>query len=291
MKTALKIGFNKTTQHWKAALVESRSLIAKIILVTLLESFFLHECVLLLAFDVNNYYSFKSIVDVDILDFSDNENSVIIYLLGMTRSFFYELTILNSFFLGVYWHHTGLPKTGTRNSTPSMDNVLDVPIEHKQGRLTEVLQYIEKSVRIRYFQMVVLLIVIQIIGNLIGNFLYDVLILVGYTYYWILGMVPYLLLLLLYLKWLGLSFEQFWQANGKWIGIVVGAIVLPSIGRYVGRIIRTVLVVIIAVFAEVVNINALLGFISILLYSFLWLTLIGIFYSQTLIYFKNEQEA
>lgn len=290
MKTALKIGFSTTTQHWKSTLQQSKFLIFTLILATLLESSLFHELSQILGWlNLNaDYYDLRSIVDINLLDLSDNQGSLGDYLSGLSSSFFYELIILNSFFLGVYYHHRGFWLEDETSSSGGMETILDTPIKNRQGSLSQVFQYIEKENRLYYFKILILLIFVQVIGGIIGRFLYETFIVVGYTYYWLFRLVPYLLLLLLYLKWLDIPFSKFWGNQYKWSAVVVFTILIPIIGSYIFSIIIAIPTILAYVLSSFIEINNILYFLVNIVYFMLLVPFISIFYSQTLIYFKNE---
>jgi hypothetical protein len=292
MKKALKIGFSTTTQYWKSTLIQSKFLIFTFILAALLESFILHEVsqVFALLGLNSSYYDPISILNVNFLDFSDEENSLATYLSRLIRSGFFEFTLLNSFFLGVYYHRVGFPKEKNINRT-SMDTVLDTPIETRRPTLGFVLQHVEKESRTYYFKILILFIVLEVIGGIIGNSLYSVLVILGYTYYWLFQLLPYLLLLLLYLKWLDLPFSKFWESKDKWILVIVCGVFVPFMGSYISSMIHAVLNVLTYAVSGFTEINNLMSFVGSITYFMLLVPFISIFYSQTLIYFKNEEEA
>lgn len=288
MKTALKIGFSTTTQHWKSTLLHSKYLIFTFVLLTLLESFFLHEICQLIGGIFGSSSYLRSIINVDVFDFSGNKDSLLVYLLNLNRNFFYEFLVLNSFFLGVYYHHTGFPQQSS--SGPKIDNILDVPIEQNQRpTLGLVLQYIQKETRTYYFKIILLFIVIQFLGAIVGNLIFNILYFAGQIYELLFRLIPYLLLLLLYLKWLEIPFAKFWENKHKWLVIVICAILVPNIGLYIGECINSIIYVVSNLFFGFGD--TLLYFLSGIAYYMLLVPFISIFYSQTLIYFKNEEEA
>lgn len=293
MKTALKIGFHEATQHWKAILLQSKLLIGTFILITLLESLVLFEASQLLRWlDFNdNYYRSGSLIGVNLLDSSNTKGSLGNYLLDLTNNFFFELSILNTFFLGVYYHHTGFPTSDTP-SRATIDNVLDEPIENKQASFSQVMTYTEKDSKIHYFRILIVFIVLGFVGDMFGRMVYDISIVIGYTYYWLFRLLPYFLLLLLYLKWLNMPFNQLWQQNHKWVLILVFMICVPTIGSYVFGMIYSAL----SIFSYISSVlisetDNLMRFLSSIIYIVLLVPFLSVFYSQTLIYLKNEQEA
>lgn len=293
MKTALKIGFSTATQHWKTTLLESKFLIFTFILATLIESALLHELIHLLSWVglKSSYYGSTSIIYVDLLDFSDNGNSLGHYLSSLNQSYFYELIVLNSFFLGVYYHRAGFPKEEENNDIPGIDNILDVPMENRAHRLGQVMQYVEKENRRYYFKIVLLFLVLQIIGGLIGSFFYMLSNFTGYTYSLLFRFLPYLLLILLYLRWLGLSFDRFWGSKNKWLLIIIFAALVPYAGGYIFKMINATLSILAYAVSDMIGITEFLRFFANVAYLMLLIPFISIFYSQTLIYFKDEQEA
>jgi hypothetical protein len=291
MKTALKIGFSTTTQHWKSTLMQSKSLIFTFILFALFESFLLNEVIHLIGWTEINYGYSKSIFSVDLLDFFDNDDSLASYLSSLSRSFFYEFLILNSFFLGVYYHHTGFPKQGETNSA-RLDNVLDVPMEENgRATLSLVLQYVTKETRVYYFKIILLFIIAQFLGGIIGNYLYRIFTFAGQVYYLVFGQLIYFLLLLLYLKWLDLPFYKISENKYKWMLLVVGGLLLPNAGWYIWSALYSVVKIVTNLLSGFGDIKLLLQFLTGIAYYMLLVPFISIFYSQTLIYFKHEQEA
>lgn len=296
MKTALKIGFSTTTQHWKSTLLQSKFLIFTFILAALLESFLLHEVsqIVDLMGLRNNYYDSRSILAVDLLDLSDKEGSLTSYLLTLTRSHFYDFVLLNSFFLGVYYHKVGFPNQEETNSNPNLDAILDTPIEaNSKPTLSIVLQHTEKENRVYYFKILMLLIFLELLAGVVGNLLYSVLSILGYVYYWLLGLLPYSLLLLLYLNWLDIPFSKFWENQHKWLLIIVCGVLIPLFGGYLSGMIHSMLNVVGYAISGLglIEMNNLLRFLGYIAYLMLVVPFISIFYSQTLIYFKNEEEA
>jgi len=289
MKTALKIGFSTTTKYWKSTLLHSKFLIFTFILITLLECFLLHEVGQAVGW-LSLKYNSISIFSVDVLDLSDNENSLASYLSNLSRHFFYGLLLLNSFFLGVYYHQAGFPEQGEIN--PRIDNVLDVPIgSNRRPTLGLVLKYVEKKNRIYYFKILLLFIVAQILGGMIGDVLYRIFTLAGHVYYWLFDLLPYLLLLLLYLKWLDIPFGEFGKNKHKWLIIIVCGVLVPTVGSYILNVIDSIVDIVTYAFLSVTEVGTLLYFLGEIAYYMLLIPFISIFYSQTLIYFKNEQEA
>jgi hypothetical protein len=289
MKTALKIGFSTTTQYWKSTLLHSRFLIFTFILITLLESFLLYEVIRIVGFLSLDYNSI-SIFSVDVLDLSDNANSLASYLSNLSRNFFYELLLLNSFFLGVYYHHAGFPEQS--ETQPRIDTILDVPIDgNRRPTLGLVLQYIEKENRTYYFKIVLLFIVAQILGGMIGDVLYRIFTFAGHVYYWLFQLLPYLLLLLLYLKWLDIPFSKFRENKEKWLVVIICGILVPNMGWYLLSVINSIVNIVTYAFSSFTEVGKLLRFFAMVACYMLMVPFISIFYSQTLIYFKNEQEA
>lgn len=289
MKTALKIGFSITIEHWKSTLLYSRFLIFTFILITLLESFLLYEVSQILG-SLSWSYNSISIINVDLLNLSDDVNSLASYLYRLSRNSFHELILLNSFFLGVYYHYTGFPKHGENSS--NIDTVLDVPIETNQRpSIGLVVQYVKKENRIYYFKMILLFIVVEIVGEVVGDLLYRILTVVGYAYYWLFRLVPYFLLLLLYLKWLDLPFSTFWKHKEKWLLVIVGGLFVPVLSSYILVLSNSILNIVSYAFLSITEIGNLMHFFARIAYYMLLVPFISIFYSQTLIYFQNEQEA
>lgn len=289
MKTALKIGFSTTTQHWKSTLLHSRFLIFTFILITLLESFLLHEVSHLISLIIGGYGYSMSILSVDVLDLSDSSSSLATYLSNLNGSCFYEFIILNSFFLGVYYHQTGFPEEAETSS--NADNILDVPIEQRRPTLGLVLQYIEKENRVYYFKIILLFIVLQLLGGMVGNLLYEVFLFAGHIFYWFFGQLIYLLLLFLYLKWLDIPFVKIQENKDKWLLIIVCGLLLPNAGWYIWGMINSIGNIVTYLFSGFSAIGTLSQFLGTIAYYMLLVPFISIFYSQTLIYFKNEQEA
>jgi hypothetical protein len=290
MKTALKIGFSTTTQYWKSTLLHSKFLIFTFILITLLESFLLHEGSQILSSLTRGSDYSRSIINVDVLDFSNASGSLVSYLLTLSRSYLYEFIIINSFFLGVYYYHTGFYEQG--KTSPSLDNVLDVPINQTQRpTLDRVLQYINKETRIYYLKGILLFLVVQFFGGVVGNSLYDLFTFAGELFYSLFRLTPYLLLLFLYLKWLEIPFSEFWKNKDKWLLIIICGILVPSMGWYIWKIINSILDILTDAVSNFVEVALLFQFLGEIAYYMLLIPFISIFYSQTLIYFKNEQEA
>lgn len=290
MKTALKIGFSTTTQHWKSTLLHSRFLIFTFILVTLLECLLWNELSELISWIIGRYNYSNSIINVDVLDLSDNSNSLANYLSYASRNFFYEFIILNSFFLGVYYHHTGFPEQGDRST--SGDNILDVPIEQSsRPTLGLVLKYIEKEDRTYYFKILFLFIVVQFFGGIVGNFFYNIFALVGSIYYLFFGLTTYLFLLLLYFNWLDIPFSKFNNSKDKWLLIIVCGLFFPNAGWFIWSLINSIGEIAAYTFSGFSKIGAFVRFLGLIAYCMLLVPFLSIFYSQTLIYFKNEEEA
>lgn len=293
MKTALKIGFSMATQHWRGLFFQTRFFILTFVLLTLLESFVLFEANQLLRWlDFNaTYYRSGSIVGVNFFDFSNVEGSLGNYLLDLTNNFFFELIILNTFFLGVYYHYVGFPTNDTPNKNTAVDNVLDVPIENKPISLDHVLSHIEKESRVHYFKLLVVFFILQFVGNMIGRVVYDIAIIVGYSYYWLFHLLPYVLLLLLYLKWLNIPFGQFWKRKNKWFAILVLTVCVPAIGSYIFSMVFSILTILSYSFSTIIELDNLMRFLGNVIYIVLLIPFLSIFYSQTLIHLKDEQEA
>lgn len=292
MKIALKIGFNATVEYWQVTLLQSKKILLTFILLALVESFLLHEISLLFSSFgfTKNYYSASSIVDINLLSISDTSLSLSNYLLELSQDFFYEFIIFNSFILGVYYHNIGFSKDNN-STTITADDVLDVPIENRQPTISQALKYISQDVRVYYIKLVVLLIAIHLLGGIIGNLLYSVFNVFGYIWYWSMRMIPYLLLLLLYLKWLNIPLQKFWEIKEKWLLIFVFAILIPVLGGYIVSMISAVVTSFSYFLSSIIEISNLLLFATTIIYVSLLIPFISIFYSQTLTYLKNETEA
>jgi len=292
MKIALKIGFNATVEYWQVTLLQSKKILLTFILLALVESFLLHEISLLFSSFgfTTNYYSASSIVNINLLSISDTPLSLSNYLLELSQDFFYEFIIFNSFILGVYYHNIGFSKDND-STTITADDVLDVPIENRQPTISQALKYISKDVRVYYIKLVVLLIVIHLLGGIIGNLLYSVFNVFGYTWYWSMRMIPYLLLLFLYLKWLNIPLQKFWEIREKWLLIFVFAILIPVLGGYIVSMISAVVTSFSYFLSSIIEISNLLLFATTIIYVSLLIPFISIFYSQTLTYLNNETEA
>ena len=228
MKQALLAGIYACIDDWLRFLKQSSGLFALVLTATFAQSVLLYEILAALesVLPMRGYYiSLTSYWSGD--EFSTFQWSN--YLSYVVNSAMFDLFIVNSFLLGVYYSSATISKN---NLQIASTDLLDSPVEDNVVSLASIFAVIEREEWIRYALSVAWLLIAWVMVEIISTHSYDFIGTSSYLFFFIKTRVPYLILIGLYWYWLKLPSWNNLPAVDRSVLVIFLLFIFPAIVYY-----------------------------------------------------------
>lgn len=200
MKQALLAGIYACIDDWLRFLKQSSGLFALLLTATFAQSILLHEILAALesVLPMRGFYmSMTAYWSGDEMSTFDWSN----YLSYVVNSALFDLFIVNSFLLGVYYSTAKISKNDLQIASTDL---LDSPVEDNVVSLTSIFAVIEREEWVRYGLAIAWLFISWVVIEVLSANFYSLIGTSSYLFFFLKTRVPYLILIGLYWYWLKL---------------------------------------------------------------------------------------